>query len=260
MDSNDSLEEMLDEVEDDYVEEGESNEDVEEIEDDYTEPIVATNRMKEIKDKRIDDVTEDALPKLKKKKPVSRKKKMPIEDSNKIRETVRRIFFNALAPLYKKKTAERAELFESTIYEYFIVRPMRPLRTIELKTEEVSGPCFDEDQSEDLRRGWQKYKYFAYELLPSFASHDLKELMMQITRGEIFWDDPIFKSLCLTIDKEDLASNKKIVVDEGNYTCTDPKCRSKRITTIALQLRSADEPMSIFATCTMCSTTWQVYN
>ena len=57
--------------------------------------------------------------------------------------------------------------------------------------------------------------------------------------------------------------NKKIIIDANKYnatleaspdlfTCPKPNCRSRRCTYYTLQVRSADEPESIFVTCRDC--------
>jgi DNA-directed RNA polymerase subunit M/transcription elongation factor TFIIS len=57
--------------------------------------------------------------------------------------------------------------------------------------------------------------------------------------------------------------NKKNIIDANKYnanveastdlfTCPKPKCRSRRCTYYTLQVRSADEPESIFVTCLDC--------
>ena len=45
-------------------------------------------------------------------------------------------------------------------------------------------------------------------------------------------------------------------VKEGMYTCY--KCKGKRTTTQEIQMRSADEPMTLFVTCVDCGHNWTI--
>ena len=45
-------------------------------------------------------------------------------------------------------------------------------------------------------------------------------------------------------------------VKEGMYTCY--KCKGKRVTTQEIQMRSADEPMTLFITCVDCGNNWTI--
>ena len=51
-------------------------------------------------------------------------------------------------------------------------------------------------------------------------------------------------------------NQKHALVSEGMYTCG--KCKGKRTTTQEIQMRSADEPMSIFITCVDCGHQWRI--
>ena len=51
-------------------------------------------------------------------------------------------------------------------------------------------------------------------------------------------------------------NQKHALVSEGMYTCR--KCKGKRTTTQEIQMRSADEPMSIFITCVDCGNQWRI--
>jgi transcription elongation factor S-II len=55
-------------------------------------------------------------------------------------------------------------------------------------------------------------------------------------------------------EKEALWLKKQEVV-EGAYTCS--KCKTNHTTYYALQIRSADEPMTIFVTCLTCGKRWK---
>jgi len=47
----------------------------------------------------------------------------------------------------------------------------------------------------------------------------------------------------------------KIIIPEGAEKCS--KCKSRRITTFSLQMRSADEGKTVFYTCSQCTHVWR---
>ena len=49
---------------------------------------------------------------------------------------------------------------------------------------------------------------------------------------------------------------KHAIVSEGMYTCR--KCKGKRTTSQEIQMRSADEPMTIFIRCVDCGNSWRI--
>jgi transcription elongation factor S-II len=51
-------------------------------------------------------------------------------------------------------------------------------------------------------------------------------------------------------------NQKHAIISEGMYTCR--KCKGKRTTSQEIQMRSADEPMTIFITCVDCGNSWRI--
>ena len=51
-------------------------------------------------------------------------------------------------------------------------------------------------------------------------------------------------------------NKRNSTVKEGVYTCF--KCHGKRVTTQEIQMRSADEPMTLFITCFDCGNVWKM--
>lgn len=47
-------------------------------------------------------------------------------------------------------------------------------------------------------------------------------------------------------------------VEEGEFPCRNPKCRSKRCYWYTLQTRGNDEPATIFVTCIKCKTRYRM--
>ena len=56
----------------------------------------------------------------------------------------------------------------------------------------------------------------------------------------------------ICIDKHTIKEEK---VEEGMFTCN--RCKSKKTTYYQMQIRSADEPMTTFVTCTNCNLRWK---
>ena len=81
----------------------------------------------------------------------------------------------------------------------------------------------------------------------------LPDLLKKIKNGNIYWKHPFYKEY---ISKEAEQENfliKPFEIEEGVLTC---KCGSKKVFSYQRQQRSADEPMSTFATCTACGSKW----
>ena len=72
------------------------------------------------------------------------------------------------------------------------------------------------------------------------------------TTGE--WTNPIFNSLRLLELEFDDFTEKPIEVVEGILTCK--KCKSNKVLSFSRQVRSSDEPTSVFAQCTNCKARW----
>ena len=64
------------------------------------------------------------------------------------------------------------------------------------------------------------------------------------------WQDALNKHA----HKESLSMKKEGEI-VGQYTCA--KCKTKNTTYYALQIRSADEPMTVFVTCLTCGKRWK---
>lgn len=71
---------------------------------------------------------------------------------------------------------------------------------------------------------------------------------------DVVWNLPQFKHF----NKEEMEYEKYIIsphdVEEGVLICH--KCGCKKIVSFSRQVRSGDEPMSVFASCTKCRNQW----
>ena len=90
----------------------------------------------------------------------------------------------------------------------------------------------------------------------------LKELIENIKNGNLGWSHPAFKHMQNMIDEQNDFIENPFAVEEGVLECKARNkdgivCGSKRVFSYQRQVRSADEPMTTFASCCQCGTKWQ---
>jgi DNA-directed RNA polymerase subunit M/transcription elongation factor TFIIS len=90
----------------------------------------------------------------------------------------------------------------------------------------------------------------------------LKELIENIKNGNLGWSHPAFKHMQNMIDEQNDFIENPFAVEEGVLECKARDkdgvvCGSKRVFSYQRQVRSADEPMTTFASCCQCGTKWQ---
>jgi DNA-directed RNA polymerase subunit M/transcription elongation factor TFIIS len=85
----------------------------------------------------------------------------------------------------------------------------------------------------------QEYTSIVYELLTSKGGISYE--------GSDMWQLPCFKNSCDKQQKMKEMLTGAVEVVEGVLKC--PKCRFNKVMSFELQTRSADEPMTTFATC-----------
>jgi transcription elongation factor S-II len=109
----------------------------------------------------------------------------------------------------------------------------------------------------------ETYKNNIYQIIGDILkSKNLKDLIQSIKIGELGWNHSAFKQMQnLLIEQNDFIENP-FAVEEGVLECKakdkDGKlCGSKRVFSYQRQVRSADEPMTTFASCCQCGTKWQ---
>lgn len=81
----------------------------------------------------------------------------------------------------------------------------------------------------------------------------LNELYEQILNKNIGWKHPNMKEFIFEEFENDNFIMKPFEVEEGIQQCS---CGSKRVFSYQKQVRSADEPMSLFSTCCACGKKW----
>ena len=81
------------------------------------------------------------------------------------------------------------------------------------------------------------------------------ELLLNPSRGceKLGWNNEAFETIKGKIKEQDDFIVKPFAVEEGVLEC---KCGSKRVFSYSKQVRSADEPMTTFASCMSCKKKW----
>jgi len=72
-----------------------------------------------------------------------------------------------------------------------------------------------------------------------------------------FWNASIFEPLTRKLKRDIILMTSKPQVEESN-TLICLVCNSRRISFVRRQMRSGDEPESVFFTCTSCGNNWRV--
>jgi transcription elongation factor S-II len=107
------------------------------------------------------------------------------------------------------------------------------------------------------------YKNNIYQIIGDvLQGKNLKDLILTIKIGDLGWKHSAFKEMQnMLVEQNDFIENP-FAVEEGVLECKardkDGKlCGSKRVFSYQRQVRSADEPMTTFASCCQCGTKWQ---
>jgi DNA-directed RNA polymerase subunit M/transcription elongation factor TFIIS len=135
------------------------------------------------------------------------------------------------------------------------------LRTIFNKEQNVS--IFEKNIYEISLKNLRKYEdleqvYLSnvYDIVNTISKNpdiNLQKLLKTIKDGKLYWKSDFYKDM---IDREIEQDNfliKPFEIEEGVLEC---KCGSKRVYSYSKQSRSADEPMTTYATCMACKSQW----
>jgi len=90
----------------------------------------------------------------------------------------------------------------------------------------------------------------------------LKDILGNIKSGKLGWSHNSFKQMHNMLDEQNDFIENPFAVEEGVLECKardkeGKVCGSKRVFSYQRQVRSADEPMTTFASCCQCGTKWQ---
>ena len=129
-------------------------------------------------------------------------------------------------------------------------------------TKEQNVTIFEKNIYDSTIKNLKKYENFEdlylfniYQIV-SYVNNkkiSLQELLKIIKDEKLNWKSNFYKDM---LDKETEQDNfliKPFEIEEGVLEC---KCGSKRVYSYSKQSRSADEPMSTYATCMACKAQW----
>ena len=117
-----------------------------------------------------------------------------------------------------------------------------------------------EDNEEDIERC---YKLNILQTVGDVANGEkLKDIIANIKSGKLGWSHNSFKQMHNMLDEQNDFIENPFAVEEGVLECKardkeGKVCGSKRVFSYQRQVRSADEPMTTFASCCQCGTKWQ---
>jgi DNA-directed RNA polymerase subunit M/transcription elongation factor TFIIS len=139
-----------------------------------------------------------------------------------------------------------------------VLKQQQNIRIIEKHIYEMS--CKEGKINEDIE---QIYKLNIFQTIGDIMKgQKLKELIENIKNGNLGWSHPAFKHMQNMIDEQNDFIENPFAVEEGVLECKARDkngivCGSKRVFSYQRQVRSADEPMTTFASCCQCGTKWQ---
>jgi DNA-directed RNA polymerase subunit M/transcription elongation factor TFIIS len=102
----------------------------------------------------------------------------------------------------------------------------------------------------------QVYLYNIFQIInevKTVKNINLQSLLKTIKDGKLYWKHDFFKDMIEKEVEQDNFLIKPFEIEEGVLEC---KCGSKRVFSYSKQSRSADEPMSTYATCVACNAKW----
>jgi hypothetical protein len=139
-----------------------------------------------------------------------------------------------------------------------VLKQQQNIRIIEKHIYDMS--CKEAKINEDIE---QIYKLNMFQIIGDIMKgQKLKEVIENIKNGNLGWSHPAFKHMQNMIDEQNDFIENPFAVEEGVLECKARDkngivCGSKRVFSYQRQVRSADEPMTTFASCCQCGTKWQ---
>ena len=136
-----------------------------------------------------------------------------------------------------------------------VLKQEQNIRIIEKYIYDISK--HDEDSIEQI------YKDNLYEIIGDILNgKKLSEIVSNIKDSRLGWKHSVFKEMQNMLDEQNDFIENPFAVEEGVLECKSRDkdgivCGSKRVFSYQRQVRSADEPMTTFASCCKCGTKWQ---
>ena len=98
------------------------------------------------------------------------------------------------------------------------------------------------------------YKLILYNLINDIQNgKNLKYLLDDIKINKLIWNHEFYNDMILEENEQNNFIETPFEIEEGVLECD---CGSKRVFSYQKQSRSADEPMSTYATCMSCKKQW----
>ncbi len=139
-----------------------------------------------------------------------------------------------------------------------VLKQQQNIRIIEKHIYDTSEKqATEEEYIEDI------YKHNLYQTIGDIINgNKLTEMVSRIKDSKLGWNHFTFKDMQNMLDEQNDFIENPFAVEEGVLECKsrdkDGKvCGSKRVFSYQRQVRSADEPMTTFASCCKCGTKWQ---
>jgi DNA-directed RNA polymerase subunit M/transcription elongation factor TFIIS len=134
------------------------------------------------------------------------------------------------------------------------------LKTVLSKEQNVN--IFEKNIYDSTLKNLKKYENFddmyifnIYQTIVNINKKNLslQELIKIIKDNKLTWNSEHYKNIYEKEIEQDNFLIKPFEIEEGVLEC---KCGSKRVYSYSKQSRSADEPMSTYATCMSCKNKW----
>lgn len=139
-----------------------------------------------------------------------------------------------------------------------ILKQEQNIRIIEKHIYDTSKKqCVDEEYIEEI------YKHNLYQIIGDILDgNKLSNMVLEIKNSRLGWNHFTFKDMQNMLDEQNDFIENPFAVEEGVLECKSRDkdgvlCGSKRVFSYQRQVRSADEPMTTFASCCKCGTKWQ---
>uniref|UniRef100_A0A6C0H364 TFIIS-type domain-containing protein n=1 Tax=viral metagenome TaxID=1070528 RepID=A0A6C0H364_9ZZZZ len=139
-----------------------------------------------------------------------------------------------------------------------ILKNEQNIRVIEKKIFDISSK--DQESEDKIEK---VYKLTIFQIIGDIMNGEkLKDILENIRVEKVDWNHPTFKQMQNMLDEQNDFIENPFAVEEGVLECkardkNGQVCGSKRVFSYQRQVRSADEPMTTFASCCKCGTKWQ---
>ena len=139
-----------------------------------------------------------------------------------------------------------------------VLKQQQNIRIIEKHVYDTSEKqCTDENYIEEI------YRDNLYQTIGDILNGTkLSDMVSYSKHSRLGWNHFAFKDMQNMLDEQNDFIENPFAVEEGVLECKSRDkdgvlCGSKRVFSYQRQVRSADEPMTTFASCCKCGTKWQ---